>query len=170
MSQYNQDYDDYCYDDGNFSDNGGNEEYDDFDIPTYDELDLEGRYYTYGSRQDYNKWRYQEIQALQAASQAASLPQSKYVHQKNRRTNIPTRHKSDELYTSDISTYQELTQEEKERWASRKEYNDWRNDFIKKRRQQRIRQREDKESFSNIIQWVSIILCISIFLIVIFCK
>ncbi|MDD2961112.1 MAG: hypothetical protein PHR45_03395 [Muribaculaceae bacterium] len=33
------------------------------DIPTYDELDFEGRYYTYGSRDDYNEWRNAEIAA-----------------------------------------------------------------------------------------------------------
>lgn len=52
------------YDDGNFGDvNDGNGELYDPSIPTYDELDLEGRYYNYGSRQDYNEWRNEQIRA-----------------------------------------------------------------------------------------------------------
>ena len=67
MSEYNQEYDDNCYDDGRFADSGEEEVRDDYDIPTYDELDLEGRYYIYGSREDYNAWRNEQICALEGS-------------------------------------------------------------------------------------------------------
>lgn len=60
-----EDYDDWYHDDGYFFDNGYDQRIDDYDIPTYDELDLEGRYYTYGSREDYNEWRNEQIQAVE---------------------------------------------------------------------------------------------------------
>lgn len=50
-------YEDEDFDDGRFEDVGGEVREDDFDIPTYDELDIEWRYYTYGSREEYNAWR-----------------------------------------------------------------------------------------------------------------
>lgn len=58
-----EEYDDYYYDDGRFSDDGSSEE-DNYGIPTYDELDIEGRYYTYGSREDYDEWRNEQIRAM----------------------------------------------------------------------------------------------------------
>lgn len=67
MEEYDDDYDngyeDWYYDDGYWGDDD-EEEYDDYDIPTYDELSLEGRYYTYGSRENYNEWRREQIQAI----------------------------------------------------------------------------------------------------------
>lgn len=69
MSEYDQEYDDYCYDDGRFADSGEDGVRDEYDIPTYNELDLEGRrYYTYGSREDYNAWRNEQISALRETS------------------------------------------------------------------------------------------------------
>ncbi len=63
----------YLYDDGRFEDISEDIQYGDLsnnfivehyglDLPFYDDLDLEGRYYTYGSRSDYNEWRNEEIQ------------------------------------------------------------------------------------------------------------
>lgn len=66
MSEYDEEYDDFYYDDGRFCDDDDDDEgrRSGYDIPTYDELDLEGRYYTYGSREEYNEWRNEQIQAL----------------------------------------------------------------------------------------------------------
>lgn len=65
MGEYNEEYEDCYYDDGRSEDTGECEREDDYDIPTYDELDLEGRYYTYGSREDYNSWRNEQIREMQ---------------------------------------------------------------------------------------------------------
>lgn len=64
MSEHNNEYDDFYYDDGRFGDNGYHNKRDSYDIPTYDELELEGRYYLYGSREEYSLWRNEQIQAL----------------------------------------------------------------------------------------------------------
>ena len=65
--------DDACYDNGDYCDDDGacddvecNNDYD--YIPTYDELDLEGRYYLYGSRSEYNKWRNEQINTVRGGA------------------------------------------------------------------------------------------------------
>ena len=85
MDEYDEDYEEgyenWYYDDGSFCDDGNYEEYDNYDIPTYDELDLEGRYYTYGSREDYNEWRSEQIQAMQQANSQNTAGNRQYQAQ-----------------------------------------------------------------------------------------
>lgn len=69
MGDYDEEYENFYYDDGRFEDQGGNDELDDSDIPTYDQLDIEGRYYEYGSREAYNTWRNKKISEKHAASE-----------------------------------------------------------------------------------------------------
>ena len=151
MSEYNQEYDDYCYDDGWFADSGADEVRVDYDIPTYDELDLEGRYYTYGSREDYNAWRNEQICALREASR----PRPTYNRpRKSSKKLIHARHELDELYASDIKTYRELTKKEKAAYGSREAYNKWRNDFITNRRKEREEKEAKKEQLKGLIEGI----------------
>lgn len=52
MAEEDQEMERAYYDDGLAEVQNGNERSDDYDIPTYDELDLEGRYWNYGSREE----------------------------------------------------------------------------------------------------------------------
>ncbi len=62
MAEEDQEMERAYYDDGLAEVQNGNERSDDYDIPTYDELDLEGRYWNYGSREEYNQWRNEQIE------------------------------------------------------------------------------------------------------------
>ena len=76
-------YEDEDFDDGRFEDSDYEEREDDFDIPTYDELDIEGRYYTYGSREEYNAWRAEEIRAMIEAEERSQEDWRQRVARKN---------------------------------------------------------------------------------------
>lgn len=164
MSAYDQDFDDYCYDDGRFVDDGEEgetEEYDDFGIPTYDELDLEGRYYTYGSRSDYNAWRNEQICALREALRPAPV----FVPRKEPNNHARKRHKPDEHSASGTRTDSELSPEKKAAYSSGEVYKKWRGDYLKKKHEEIVQKREDREFLANVIEWTGIIvtlLCLSI--------
>lgn len=117
----------YMYDDGRFADDGEEERDDDFDIPTYDELDLEGRYYTYGSREEYNEWRYYKIQELKEEREIEKRKEQ-YIRRMKRSK------KPNEYNDVEIPDYDSLSQEEKERCTSRKDYEMWREHIIRSRR------------------------------------